>query len=171
MRLFIAIRLNDEMIRSVTAVQKAFRSCHVRGNYTPSENMHVTLAFIGEYSDPDAVMAAMETVSFSAFRISMERLGCFGDVWWAGIENSREMGSLAAGLRHSLAEADVPFDRKRFRPHVTFLRKPAFDGGRIPEADVVPATMRVDHFCLMRSDRGKNGMIYTELGRVYAQDV
>lgn len=29
--------------------------------------------------------------------------------------------------------------------------------------------MRIDAFSLMRSDRGRNGMIYTELGRIAAR--
>ena len=31
-----------------------------------------------------------------------------------------------------------------------------------------PVSMTVDHIALMKSDRGKNGMIYTELGTVSA---
>ena len=61
MRLFIAIPLSEKMKQSVADTQGAFRFRGVRGNYTPEENLHVTLAFIGEYGDPNAVLDALET--------------------------------------------------------------------------------------------------------------
>ena len=71
-RLFIAIQLNDETRESVRETQAAFRRQGVRGNYTPAENLHLTLAFIGEYGDPDSVLDAMETVRFSPFSLTMD---------------------------------------------------------------------------------------------------
>ena len=90
----------------------------------------------------------------------------FSEVWWAGTENCNELAALAKSLRHELAEAGIPFDKKKFTPHITMLRKPVY-----PDRDEVRTTikttqMTVDHFSLMLSTRGKNGMIYTELGRV-----
>ena len=55
MRLFIAIRLSDDMRRALLAAQDALRKRGVRGNYTKPENLHLTLAFIGEYPDADGV--------------------------------------------------------------------------------------------------------------------
>ena len=85
MRLFIAIQLSEEMKDLIGNVQDAYRRSGVRGNYTPRENLHLTLAFIGEYGDPDEVLDAMERVSFQPFEITMDRLGSFGDLQWAGI--------------------------------------------------------------------------------------
>ena len=53
MRLFIAINLNETMKQTLLDIQNAMRGCGIEGNYTPEENMHLTLAFIGEYEDPD----------------------------------------------------------------------------------------------------------------------
>lgn len=169
MRLFIAIRLDSSMKRLAGDIQRAFREQNVRGNYTPEENLHITLAFIGEYSDPDAVLDAMTGVSFQPFSVTMDSVGSFDGVWWAGFSKSRELDSLAGKLRRALAEAGVPYDRKKFKAHVTVLRKPERDrqGSMIP-VSIAPETMLVDRISLMRSDRGKNGMIYTEVGSVYA---
>ena len=61
----------------------------------------------------------------------------------------------------ALAEGEIPFDRKRFSPHITLIRKAskAASGIVLP-----PAAMTVERLSLMRSDRGRNGMIYTEIG-------
>ena len=170
MRLFIAIKLNGRMKKQVREVQESFRRQGVRGNYTPEENLHITLAFIGEYGDPDGVLEAMENADFQPFSIIMDRVGCFDDLWWTGFADSEELNSLAGKVRRVLADAGVPYDRKKFKAHVTVLRKPRYDrqGRKIP-VSFEPETMQVDRISLMRSVRGKNGMIYTELGAVYAE--
>ena len=170
MRLFIAIPLRNNMKKLVRDIQNSFREQNIRGNYTPEENLHITLAFIGEYNDPDEVLEAMENVSFQPFSVTMDRVGSFDEIWWAGFTESEEMNHLARKLRRALAEAGVPYDRKKFKAHVTVLRKPRYDrqGRKIP-VSFEPETMQVDRISLMRSVRGKNGMIYTELGAVYAE--
>ena len=169
MRLFIAIHLNQETKESVKGVQDSFRMMNVRGNYTPEENMHLTLAFIGEYGDPDQVMDALEAVDFEPFTIRMDKVGHFDDLWWAGFEESPELEQLVKKVRRSLADAGIPFDRKRFRAHVTLLRKPDYAKGKIQHMTVEPSDLYVDSFSLMQSTRGKHGMIYTELGSVSAR--
>ena len=163
MRLFVAILLDEKMKRSLRAIQNGFRRRGVEGNYSPEENLHLTLAFIGEYPDPDRVLEVMDTVEFAPFPLSLEGFGRFGDLWWAGLAPSEPLDALVRRLRRALAEADIPFDRKRFSPHITLVRRGVFDG-KPPAVDVPKAEMTVDRLSLMRSDRGKRGMIYTELG-------
>ena len=43
MRLFIAIQLNQKMKQLVSDVQDTFRWQQVKGDYTPEENLHITL--------------------------------------------------------------------------------------------------------------------------------
>ena len=153
------------MKRLTEDVQWTFRKAGVKGNYAPEENLHITLAFIGEYGDPDAVLEALENVEFPSFSITMDKAGCFGDLWWMGFAESRELEKLAGSVRRTLAEAGIPFDRKRFRPHVTFLRRAFFkDQRQILNMKISPVSMQVNRFSLMRSTHGKTGMIYTELG-------
>ena len=59
MRLFIAINLNDEMKESLIGIQHTMRAYGMRGNATVPENMHLTLAFIGDYDDPDYVKSVI----------------------------------------------------------------------------------------------------------------
>ena len=164
MRLFIAIHLSEAQRSAVLSAQQAFRAAGVRGNYTPAENLHLTLAFIGEYPDPDAVLAAMEEMDFAPFDLTLRGLGAFGDLWWIGIADNPALAACVRSLRRALAEAGVPFDRKRFSPHITLVRRAVPGAKGFPGIGVPAVTARVDRVSLMRSDRGKGGMIYTALG-------
>ena len=161
MRLFIAVRLSDAMKDSLIQTQNALYDRGVRGNYTPEENLHLTLAFIGEYPDVQPVLDALSSVSFRPFELSLEGMGRFDDLWWAGMRESAPLDAVVRRIRRALAESGIPFDKKRFRAHITLIRKAC---GEMPGLQMKEASMTVDRISLMRSDRGRNGMIYTELG-------
>ena len=165
MRLFIAILLSDEMKAALIEAQNAMYDRGLRGNYSPEENLHLTLAFIGDYPAAEPVLDALETVAFRPFSLSLEGIGHFGDLWWAGLRDSAALNAVARRVRRALAESEIPFDRKRFSPHITLVRKASRDAAGI---GIAPAGMDVEAISLMRSDCGKSGMIYTELGRVEA---
>jgi len=73
-----------------------------------------------------------------------------------------------ANYIHWMEEARIdfiPFDRKAFKPHITLMRKPSIPvNATISEIKIPAATMLVEDVCLYRSDRGKNGMVYTIIG-------
>ena len=163
MRLFLAISLSQPMKDALVTVQNAMCVHGVRGNYTPEENLHLTLAFIGDYPEPDTVMDALSSVSFFPIPITLEGIGAFGDLWWAGLRETPALTAVVRRVRRALAENDIPFDRKRFSPHITLLRRAK---GEMPGITIEPCSMEADTISLMRSERGKNGMIYTELGTI-----
>lgn len=166
MRLFIAVNLNDEMKDALMDIQDAMWERGVRGNATVPENMHLTLAFIGDFDDPDLVKEIVESIEIKPFEIRLRGIGAFRDLWWVGLEQSAPLMAVSRKLRRALAEAGVPYDRKKFSPHITIIRRA---NGRLSDAEaealmpLAGASMVVDHISLMRSDRGKHGMIYTEL--------
>ena len=169
MRLFIAIQLNEETKQQIEDVKTVFRWQNIQGNYVPKENLHITLAFIGEYGDPDRVMELLESISFDPFTITIGEVCCSEQAWWAEVEDSQELESLAKRVRYALAIGDIPFEKKKFNPHVTFLRKPDFTQGKLAHINVHPVTMVVHSFSLMQSTQGKNSMIYNELESVKTQ--
>lgn len=162
MRLFIAIKLNSELRNALTDVLQRLIRRGIRGNYTNTDNLHITLAFIGEYDEPDFVTEVISEVPFSPFPISLSTLGHFGNLWWVGLDDNDELDSYVKRLRKALSEAGIPFDKKKFSPHITLIRKAI---GTLPAVSVPKTVMSVDHISLMRSERGPKGMIYTEIGR------
>lgn len=166
-RLFIAISLDEHILDAVGAMQEELRRNRVRGNFTKTENLHLTLAFIGEYGDPDRVLDALRPLRFEPMQLRLEGFGSFGDLYWCGLAKNEELAGCVRRLRRALSESGIPFDRKRFAPHITLLRRAVCAG--MPGVTVPQASMTAERISLFRSDRGKSGMIYTELGSVYAE--
>jgi 2'-5' RNA ligase len=162
MRLFIAISLSDAVKEALIDAQNIMYDCGVRGSYTKEENLHMTLAFIGENPDTDTIMEALSTVVATPFDLTLKGVGCFGDLWWAGIDESVPLSSVVRRIRRALAEGPIPFDKKKFTPHITLIRKAR---GKMPGIQIPPISMTVDSISLMRSDQSKSGMIYTEVER------
>lgn len=167
MRLFIAIQFEENILDALTDFQVDLKNRGVTGNYTRRENLHITLAFIGEYGNPEDVLEAMERADFRPIEISLDGVGNFGKLFWTGLADNPQLAGYVKRLRRSLSERGIPFDRKRFSPHITLIRKYSYGGGKeIPVPDPPKGSMTAVRVSLMRSDRGKNGMIYTEIGSV-----
>ena len=165
MRLFTAIQPSPGFRAALTDLQERLRAAGVTGRYREPDGLHLTLAFIGDW--PDDVTEILPAVR-RPFSLTLSHLGIFpeANVLWAGVAPSEELEHLAGQVRHSLAEAGIPFDRKRFSPHITLARKPFVPERAVLSEIRVPAvSMIVDGVCLYRSDRGRNGMVYTVIGR------
>lgn len=163
MRLFIAIQLEDNIKAALSEAQNELRKRGFIGRYTDLTNTHLTLAFIGEYNDPDSVLEATEQVRIEPFEMTLGGyIGSFGDLLWAGIEREPLLDKLAKRLRHALAEARIPYDRKSFAPHITLLRNAKGKRG-FSDIEVSKESMPVCRISLMRSELGKHGAVYTEI--------
>ena len=167
MRLFIALNFDANTVESLCKLQSLLRDNDVEGNFTKTQNLHMTLAFIGEYGNPHDVLEAMEQVDFRPFDIAFDGVGSFGELFWVGLKDNPQLEGYVKKLRRALAERDIPFDRKRFSPHITLIRKYSYKGGReIPVSESPQGHMKATRVSLMRSERGKHGMIYTEIGAI-----
>ena len=111
------------------------------------------------------IISSFHLCCFSSFSICLKGMGCFRDLWWAGMEESAPLTAVVRRIRRALAENEIPFDKKRFSPHITLIRKAA---GTMPGIQIDSVSMPVKSISLMRSDRGKRGMIYTEVGEIRA---
>lgn len=168
MRLFISINLSDTIKDTIMDLQNDLRNHGITGNFTSTRNLHLTLAFIGEYNNADKVLRVMKSVPFNSFSLSLSgNVGTFGDLWWVGLKKDKTLLGLTSQLRNALHEADIPFDKKSFKPHITILRKA--ESGLHKNSDncsvkLSEASMVVNKISLMNSHRENGKLIYSELG-------
>ena len=164
MRLFVGLRPSDEFRTALSLLQDRLRAAGVTGQFLDPSNLHMTLAFIGEW--PEDVTEILPAAG-DPFPLTLSHISFFPEakVMWAGVKKSAALERLASRVRHNLADCGIPFDPKRFNPHITLARKPSVPAGVIVSEIEIPQTvMTVEEVCLYRSDRGKNGMVYTVIG-------
>ena len=172
MRLFIAINFTEEVKDALCETIAELREASLRGRYTHRENLHLTLAFIGESEDADGILDVMEDVAEEAaaapLRVKLADAGVFGGrgggLHWVGVENAPGLGALAKRLAGGLREAGFDIEKRRFVPHITIGREIALSPGAV--INVHPAEMTAGHISLMRSDRVGGRLVYTEIASV-----
>ena len=168
MRLFVALEPTPDFRQALAVLQSRLREAGVAGRYVEPSNLHMTLAFVGMW--PEDISMLLPSVKPS-FPITLSCLGVFPEakVLWAGVQSSEALHALAGKVRLALSNADIPFDRKDFNPHITLVRKPVLPKHvSLSEIEVPPAAMTVRDVCLYRSDHTENGMMYTVIGRSLA---
>ena len=160
MRLFIAVRLSDEMQRILTDTMHLLKKQGVKGSYVPKQNLHLTVAFIGETRDAAAVQEAMQQVKIKPFRLAFSEMGTFGDILWAGLKGNQGLSAAAKDIRAALDSAGIEYDRKKFVPHITLIRKMS---GKWQAVPAPKGEMTVKSISLMKSETKDGKRIYTEL--------
>ena len=160
MRLFIAVQLSEEMKTALLGTMHELKKAGVKGSYTPGANLHLTMAFIGEFKDAEAVRQAAAGVPFKPFKLSLDGLGTFDNTLWAGIKGNQGLKTLAKDLRAALNAAGIPCDPQAVIPHVTLVRRAA---GRWQTVPAPKGDMMVRKLSVMRSDLKDGRRVYTEL--------
>lgn len=120
MRTFIAIELEEEVKDALEGAQQQAAELCRKGNYTPKENFHLTLHFLGEIRPEevdDVVQAMMETTRRNRpFELKLDRLGFFPrgreGILWAGVEKAHPFSGCFSSWKSLWANRDLP-ERKK----------------------------------------------------------
>jgi 2'-5' RNA ligase len=173
MRLFIAVIFSDEIKNRLLKIQEQLRSQSSRGNFTRPENLHLTLAFLGETPETqlEKLYDILEDIQSSPFSIPFNRTGCFThsgkELWWIGAAKDSSglplLKAIHEQLLSRLLKEGFPADTRPFNAHITL-------GREIKHAKPIllncpEITAQVDHISLMKSEHLRTGLIYTELKR------
>ncbi len=160
MRLFIAIRLSDEMQSELVSTMHLLKKAGVKGSYVPKQNLHLTMAFIGETKGAAGVKEALQKVKYKPFRLSLSEMGAFGDLLWTGVKGNQGISAAVRDIRSALDAAGIEYDRKKFVPHITLIRKMT---GKWQSVQAPKCEMMVKSISLMKSEEKDGKRIYTEL--------
>ena len=161
MRLFVAILFTEEIKDTMIEVLHDMKKQGVGGKYTPKQNMHLTLAFIGERKNPEEVMTVLKGVPFKPFKLSIAESGNFGNLIWAGVKGSQKLKTYVRDLRDALDQAGIPYDKKEFVPHITLIRDAS--SSKPYKVSVPKQEMMVKKISLMKSENRNGRMVYTEI--------
>ena len=142
-----------------------------RGRAMRSENLHLTLAFLGvtEAALVPDLIALAAGVRFAPIRLPLDRAGYWKHnriIWCGAGEEPSVLTSLVEDLRARLDASGIHYDRKPFVSHITLVR----DATCLPAAPAwIPFVWGARDFALVSSMRVEGRVSYQVLQRFPAQ--
>jgi 2'-5' RNA ligase len=165
-RLFVAIQPPEPVRSALTTLIGDI----ARARWTPPQQFHITLRFIGDVSDPSQqqIEETLEQVRVRPFFLAVEHVGRFPPrghpaVVWAGVASHPHLHQLRQQVDDRLLTTGVPFELRPFVPHVTLARTKDASLGGVEQwlrhhRDFTGPAWRVDAFHLMASDTSPEGV-------------
>ena len=166
MRLFIAINFNNGTLSRLLTLRDELRGGSQHGHFSAPENLHLTLAFLGEcdVKQTAAAKSILGAVSFEPFDVAVDSVGRFkrdgGDLWWAGLRENRALSALQHDLTERLSATGFTLDRRKFSPHITLGREVVTDTAPWVFEPFGETVVAVD---LMKSERFAGKLTYTPI--------
>jgi len=126
MRCFLAIDLPDPTRDSLSPL---LREKIPGAHWVEKDQLHLTLRFLGEVSDPSfqSLREALRQVSFPGFSLTPRGMGVFPDlrrprVLWVGFAAPPALFRLQSSLEELVQKAGLPAETRAFLPHLTLAR-------------------------------------------------
>ena len=192
MRAFVAIDMPTPVRQQLVATQhrltQQLRTQQLDRcvRWTPANNLHLTLRFLGEIDDLHQLILeqSLAQIAQRHARLTLYAggVGCFPNtrrpsVIWCGIQGDlAALSRLQAEVEVAAQSAGLPAEAKPFTPHLTIgrLQRSATPAqlqavGAAAHVAAMPgrleeATPTVDELLLMRSELTPSGSVYTRLG-------
>jgi 2'-5' RNA ligase len=173
-RAFVALTLPDEVAGALVAAQAGMPA----GRPVERENLHLTLAFLGEHPEPvvEDVHYALDAIRLPAFELRLAGMdldsGARPRALFAEAVAEPRLGPLRDKVAQAARGAGVRLERARYRPHVTLAR---FNAGLTADeaermrafaargAGLRAGPFEVTEFRLVRSHLGRTGPVYDAL--------
>lgn len=175
-RSFVAVDTTPEVKTEVSHLLSRLKErARFSVKWVKPEQMHITLAFLGEVS-PDFIEGAKVELRevagrFKPFECRLEGLGAFPSavrarVLWVGLKTGeRELTEVQREVSRALARLGYVPEKRPFSPHLTLgrLREPV-DVNFINEMTFQSSTFTISRLILFRSVLKPEGPIYSVLG-------
>jgi 2'-5' RNA ligase len=174
LRAFLALPVPEPTLSALVAAQSGLPV----GRAVPEENLHLTLAFLGDA--PEATLAELDEILSSAplpqAEVRFAGLGTFAEIdrglIFAAVEPAPALVTLQGKVAQAVRMAGVELPRRRFRPHVTLTRANRQPRGpaRDRMADALGTPIAIPAFTasevvLYRSTLGPGGARHDALAR------
>jgi 2'-5' RNA ligase len=187
-RVFIAIDIDEPIRKGLSHLQDELRGkADVRKGdvkWVNPDVMHLTLKFLGEIRDEQAVEVCNITKDVASrhrsFDMDVETVGCFGGrsarILWIGAgQKCEELLQLQEDLEQQLESAGWPRETRKFSAHLTLCRiRNAKAGFKLAQMvreyeSSQLGSMPADSVSVYQSELTPKGPIYTSLGHYALQ--
>jgi 2'-5' RNA ligase len=129
MRLFTGVSIPPPLLETLTGVLAKLRSVAPL-RWSPAENLHITLKFIGNWPEVrlGEITAALASVPQpGSFKIDLSGFGYFPNPhrprnFFAAVHAGPELASLATAIDEALYKIGCPPENRPYTPHLTLAR-------------------------------------------------
>jgi RNA 2',3'-cyclic 3'-phosphodiesterase len=177
-RLFIALTLPPPVRDTLAALAEPLHGV----NWTPPENLHLTLRFLGEVPADriDSIVERLAGVKVEPFILPVEGVGTFPPkrpprVLWVGVGSGHpRLFQLRQRIDDALLASGLQLDVRTFHPHATLARCTENATAAVSQwihahRDFAAPPFRVEAFDLYASELRPTGAVHT-LRRRFALD-
>jgi len=144
--------------------------------WTPAENLHLTIRFLGHVEPSLAEGIADRIVAAKPLRFDVQlgetgafKRGKMARVVWLGLRTGApEISALAATVEAECARAGLEAENRRFHAHLTLARARPREGAASPSLPEPPELepWGADELILYRSRLGRAGSVYEPMRRL-----
>ncbi|MGB0631035.1 MAG: RNA 2',3'-cyclic phosphodiesterase [Alphaproteobacteria bacterium] len=168
-RLFTALSLPEDLRPRLAALGGGIDGAR----WVAADNLHITLRFIGEVSEPvaDDIVHALDRVRRAPLSVSLSGAGHFASrgrtrAVWIGVEKSPDLSALRDRIAQALIRIGLPPEGRKYTPHVTIGRLRDARPNRVlswleANGAFFAPPFEVRQFVLYESRLGRNGPAYT----------
>jgi 2'-5' RNA ligase len=147
--------------------------------WTPPENLHFTMRFIGsvDRSLVEGIAARLVQRPLRAFQLELGEVGTFNRgrlarvVWLGARSGVEEASELARQVEEECVAAGLEPEGRKFTAHLTLARARPREGAVLPALPAAPqlAPWQASELVLYSSRLGRTGSVYEVLRRVDLQ--
>jgi RNA 2',3'-cyclic 3'-phosphodiesterase len=124
MRLFIGLPVPDALAQGLVRTARALNLPSAR--WTPPENLHLTLFFLGQVSEDKLpmILGELDQVNFAPLELRFTQLGCFprAGILFADLEATPRLLRLQAHVALGMVKCGFASEGRPYHPHVTLAR-------------------------------------------------
>ena len=178
-RTFIAIKLPENIISSISKIQEGIKSYGLKIKWVRPDNIHLTLKFLGNINEADikkigrAIFDALK--EYPPIALAAKGTGVFPGVnqprvVWVGVTGQLEpLVGMQKALDEKLETIGFPKENRPFKGHLTLARvKGKIDPQRLGAAikefqGFESEPFAADQVILFKSELQPKGSVYTEL--------
>lgn len=161
MRCFIGIQLSD-CTTAIETIINELKLIDNNANYTKTENIHITIEFLGEIDvlDINKIQDIFSNLSYNSFTIHLEKIKNLKDMVVIEVKDNKSLRYLQSLLNKELRDRGFILQTRKYYPHVTLARKCNFF-----ISEDVNLSSEIKEVILFSSDRINNELVYTPILR------